>query len=582
MGKDGGRTNTTRSAPRIPVSNQEKEAPRLRLVVGAENPGSPEFLGDDPSITGICETFSRTTGWPLHYCVGDGFPGDAIWSRRVAATLGESLGMFLLGSSPSEAILPRKSAEELALRVFEIVGDLVRARRLIREREDTSSPAIPPRHLGAGEGISIADQLNADLLGAQSLLRVDAVALYLLDEGTQFLNLRAAVGLNDERFSRPPRLLRGAKGDLQALTGHAVVIEDPEDIPFWHVPEACRGALCVPVSSANTVLGTLWCYAREGRGFSPEQVLLLEMVAGKIAAEVEREAYLRELTTHPRDDLPQGSDQVPSASATSAEDSRSAPIDSLFVPTSRVGDGWDLAGLRGCQTETGSRQSISQIDLRHLSGNRLSISAVRSMDEGADGIATANLAFGAIRGGLELSPAVRLRHAHQVLLETSTGELMAGAFAGDIDLRSGIVTFAAAGGVQGYVVRPFGWEPVLEEQAWLGDGSTGCDWPLQTTLLQPSDWLLLILGNPLRHMRLHCEQITLGAAHLAETLLRHNHLSARGAAESLGRLWETEMMSWRQQPSLILMKREVGVVGAPLMVSPTSSSNLMGSPSIDH
>jgi sigma-B regulation protein RsbU (phosphoserine phosphatase) len=99
-------------------------------------------------------------------------------------------------------------------------------------------------------------------------------------------------GLPEERLLAPARPLRGSTADLEALVGHAVVLEDTSVTPNWRCPEDFAAAVCVPVSSPSIPLGTLWVFSDEPRDFSPEQTNLLEIIAGRLAADLEREMLL--------------------------------------------------------------------------------------------------------------------------------------------------------------------------------------------------------------------------------------------------------------------------------------------------
>ena len=74
--------------------------------------------------------------------------------------------------------------------------------------------------------------------------------------------------------------------------GHAVVLTEPEMNRYWHCPEPSEAAVCVPVSSPTTPLGTLWIFSDSRREFSDPQTNLVEVVAGRLAAELEREVLL--------------------------------------------------------------------------------------------------------------------------------------------------------------------------------------------------------------------------------------------------------------------------------------------------
>ena len=59
------------------------------------------------------------------------------------------------------------------------------------------------------------------------------------------------------------------------------------------MPEDFAAAVCVPVSTPTTLLGTLWVFCNQRRDFNDRETNILEVVAGRIAADLEREMLLR-------------------------------------------------------------------------------------------------------------------------------------------------------------------------------------------------------------------------------------------------------------------------------------------------
>jgi serine phosphatase RsbU (regulator of sigma subunit) len=70
------------------------------------------------------------------------------------------------------------------------------------------------------------------------------------------------------------------------------VLEDTSLLPHWRCPEDYPAAVCVPVSSPTVPLGTLWVFSDAPRDFAPEETNLIEIVAGRLAADLEREMLL--------------------------------------------------------------------------------------------------------------------------------------------------------------------------------------------------------------------------------------------------------------------------------------------------
>ncbi len=118
-----------------------------------------------------------------------------------------------------------------------------------------------------------------------------AAGVYLLDDATSVLQLRTMCGLPLESLAAEPRSLETARADLEAMLGHAIVLSDRQMFELWQVPEMdFEAAICVPLATMTTVLGTVWIYHTQERSFSDPQVNLLEVLAGRLAMELESAA----------------------------------------------------------------------------------------------------------------------------------------------------------------------------------------------------------------------------------------------------------------------------------------------------
>jgi serine phosphatase RsbU (regulator of sigma subunit) len=174
-----------------------------------------------------------------------------------------------------------------------LLAELARLRSALLEREAELAAGVPVA-ARPDDGEHLAVRLAAILKGGADAVGCQAAGLYLLDETTTTLKLRAAHNLPVEKLLEPARPLRGAMADLEALVGHAVVLEDTSILAHWKCPEDFPSAVCVPVSGSSAPLGTLWLFADENRDFTSEQTNLVEIIAGRIAADLEREMLLAE------------------------------------------------------------------------------------------------------------------------------------------------------------------------------------------------------------------------------------------------------------------------------------------------
>src|SRR6185503_3808708 len=182
-------------------------------------------------------------------------------------------------------------ARRLALAMGNLLGEMNRLKRALWEREAELAAGVPVAKRTDNEP-HLAERLESVLQGGTQAVGCQAAGLYLLDEATSELKLRAAWGLPNERLLAPARPLRGSVADLEALVGHAVVLEDTSLLPHWRCPEDYPAAVCVPVSSPTVPLGTLWIFSERSRDFSPQETNLIEIIAGRLAADLEREMLL--------------------------------------------------------------------------------------------------------------------------------------------------------------------------------------------------------------------------------------------------------------------------------------------------
>ena len=143
--------------------------------------------------------------------------------------------------------------------------------------------------------IAFISRMTNSLRGAVNGLDCAAAALYLLDDATTELTMRAMWGLDPPVLVAEPRPLQGALADLEALCGHAVVLEDKIMHELWSVPEPCAAAVCLPVATPTTILGTLWFFCQTPRKFDESTTHLMEIIAGGLALELALERAQEEL-----------------------------------------------------------------------------------------------------------------------------------------------------------------------------------------------------------------------------------------------------------------------------------------------
>ncbi len=247
----------------------------------------------------ICDAFTLATGWPLQFQTGPQDKKDPFLSCSAPVNPGVRAA---LGHPRIDLSLPRPdvrtddpaAARRLVDAIAELAAQLAAAEQIIRNREAELAAGVPVQLTG-DESEPLAAKLEEILGGAARACECQAAALYMLDDATSELKMRAAWGLPASRLHDPARPLAGAVADLEALLGHAVALERGAAFGPWRAPEPFSAALCVPVSSPTTPLGTLWMFCHYERDFTDQHTLIAEMTAGRLAAELERVMLLTTL-----------------------------------------------------------------------------------------------------------------------------------------------------------------------------------------------------------------------------------------------------------------------------------------------
>jgi putative methionine-R-sulfoxide reductase with GAF domain len=185
---------------------------------------------------------------------------------------------------------------------------------------------------------NLDQRLTAVLRGMVRGLACDGADFYVLNDPTNELVLRAHHQEDGREPGDKRRTLMGASADVAALAGNALVLEDDLDVATWAVPVWCGAAICLPVASDETIYGTLWIYCREPRSFTNAEVELVEIVAGRLAVELELNKWRSGASAN---------------LATPAAEPTATPIVVKQPASSRIArpmshpqlDDWELAGL---------------------------------------------------------------------------------------------------------------------------------------------------------------------------------------------------------------------------------------------
>ncbi|MEQ8785852.1 MAG: SpoIIE family protein phosphatase [Pirellulaceae bacterium] len=408
---------------------------KLHVETAADEPARPPAAND--AWNGLCQALETATGWTLRF---DQQPPDAqgvAWTAPVVLPDGKNVGHVAVATPSRDAALPADAArstvdlaqiEPLALALGRMKAETDQLRRAVREREADLAAGVPVVVRG-GEEKHLATRLESVLKGGAEAVGCDGAALYLLDDATSELKMRAVWGLPEERLLAPPRPLQGALADLEALVGHAVVLEDARRMPHWQAPEDCAAAVCVPVSTPTVPLGTLWLFSRTPRPFSDEQTNLVEIVAGRIATDLEREVLLGESLRTRR--------MEKHFDALSQKASRRAP---RIAPSL---DDWRVAAWSG--PDDGLGGEFYDWNLLHDGALSVAVgSAPLPPLEAALAVATLQAAVRS-HTAYPHDPAELHRRVNQTLWTGSAGDQLASLFYARIDCKKGRLDYSACG-----------------------------------------------------------------------------------------------------------------------------------------
>ncbi len=465
------------------------------------------------SLPGVLRAFRQVTGWSLQYQPGAqpdlSQPTDLTWSAPVNPGVGATLGHLRLEPvSPTECSrsgVEPKAVRQLAAAVGDMLGELLCTRRTLWQREAELAagvPLVPHRD----EQQHLAARLQAVLKGGTQAVGCHAAALYMLDEATTSLKLRSCWGIPQDRLLDPPRPLQGALADLEAMLGHAVVLEDTTLLKHWNSPEDFPAAVCVPVSTPTTILGTLWMFCQDSRDFTDQQTNIIEITAGRVAADLEREMLLHE-------------------GAAAAQWKRQlAAVERLqrnqLPSVSPQLDGWEIAGW------SAQRQAVGGdfYDWFSLPEGLLALAIGEARNRGLEGAMTAGTLRAALRSHAQYhrDAAALLKQINLTLWTGSAGDQFASLYCGLVETATGRVRCASAGELRAILVRPDGWQSLTQAAPVLGESPESGYQQLEHHL-QPGELLAVFTERIGQSPNGH----PLGETGLADLLSRHASSSAR-------------------------------------------------------
>jgi serine phosphatase RsbU (regulator of sigma subunit) len=231
-------------------------------------------------ITRCLEAFQVATNWglaPIHSSrpfpcrlqdniVSEGREDSDSWDELPQVTMDRAQGLL-------------RAIESLAAR-------LELAETSLAEREAELASQVLVSQCGV-QGRELSARISEVLESSSKSIGAVAAALYLLDDDTSQLKMRACFGLPKSRLFAPPRDLRSSLADLESLLGNAVLLNDLQAAQEWYSPERFRSALVVPIGTTTMPHGTLWFWSDRPRTYQSHEIEVANLAAGRLMSEIE-------------------------------------------------------------------------------------------------------------------------------------------------------------------------------------------------------------------------------------------------------------------------------------------------------
>ncbi len=477
----------------------------------------------------LLRAFQTATGWSMQY------------KGLATSAASESKSSNLqISKSPNPKSLPstpidRDAAHQLAGSIADLLDELFDTRKSLHRREAELAagvPLVPHRR----EEKHLAMRLESVLRAGVEAVGCAAAALYMLDETTSELKMRSSWGLPFDRLTAGARPLEGALADLEALLGHAVVLDDSAAMRTWNMPENFPAAVCVPVSTPTTLLGTLWVFANQPRDFNDRETNLLEVIAGRLAADLEREMLLRT-----------GVDGAKLQQQVAAAERLQCNELPAIAP---MLDGWDLAG----RTIQSDNVGGAFHDWFSLPDGLMAVAVGRAAEQGVAGALTAGGVKTALRSHAKYQRQVEpvMQQVNLTLWTGSAGDRHAGLLFGLIETATGRVSCVSAGQPSAILLSGEGWQSLGRSSVMLGESPETRFEPFDHEL-QPGEALVFCTDGALDVA--DAEGRILGEAGLADALRGKLVLAAEELAAAAQATLDNHTIAETRDHSILVVKR---------------------------
>ncbi len=334
----------------------------------------------------LIAAFEAATGWTLDF-----EESRSSYRRRKAERLPEAAASGRLQITdlspslpPGKSAASREHCDSLASAVSGLYQQLQQYRDELRLAN--TQLAVPGRIALTQDRSEKLHRLLAQLLQtACNQFGYDSAAIMVIDEATTQLVQRVGIGPHYSQATGNTRSLDQCRADIEALSGGVVVLNKRSEVVSWQAPVPSRAAVCIPIASLDNLHGTLWLAGEAKRELTDSDTNLLEIIAGRIAAELETAALL----SH----SPVPATGFIAADAATCEEADALETDSLLPAPF---EGWQLETppnpRQGHQFQT---LALSQVD---HSENLQILVACTNHPAGHDELRLARHAFAVLRG----------------------------------------------------------------------------------------------------------------------------------------------------------------------------------------
>ena len=407
--------------------------PYLKLHLGDQIAESQRA----PSSERFWDAFTSATGWRV----------DDRHEKKVSVHPSHA------GTDDDQEMLPvvvEADAIELANVAKEMSSEIERLRASLRRSEMELATSVAAG-LAPERVESAANRVDQVLKMTLTACGFEAAAIYMLDDDTQYLKTRVVVGLPDDRLNAEPRMLRGSRGDLEALVQEAVLIDDLTGVmgPTWNAPEDAGAAICTALFRGDLPIGTLWFFRETPLTLNESHAAIAKMASQLITL------LLSEASQSRRDEQAQTSRHA--LRDLSEWQHASLPIGSVLA------EGWHVDGM----IESPHPWAIGWHAWDVLPDGTVMLAIAEAVEQSAAGALVAATARAAITAhcGYRHTPVQLMRRISDTLWQSSTGEQLVSLLYVRLDPETGEGEVASAGSVGGLIGSRHGYRPLIPSGA---------------------------------------------------------------------------------------------------------------------